>query len=102
MFNAGFRPLVGNGNAFFCVTADVFTLTRNQGGTGFFGANHWIFLETGQVLCVGFTLDDAKGNTHPAEWCAGSDVVFYVSLVAAGKALAGLGQCVCIAAGFVG
>ena len=52
-----------------------------------------------------FALDDAKGNTHPAEWCAGADVVFYVSLVAADKALAGLGQCrfiVCIAAGFVG
>ena len=54
---------------------------------------------------MGFALDDAKGNTHPAEWCAGADVVFHVSLVAADKALAGLGQCrfiVCIAAGFVG
>ena len=49
------------------------------------------------------TLGDAKGNAYPAEWYAGTDVFFYLSLVAADKALAGLGQCrfiLCIVAGF--
>ena len=88
---------------FRCVTADVVTRTRHQGGTGFFDANHWIFQETGQVLRVGFARDDAKGSAHTAEWCAGADVVFCVSLIAADKALVGLGQCgsiVCMVAGF--
>ncbi|EHM55195.1 hypothetical protein HMPREF9080_00892, partial [Cardiobacterium valvarum F0432] len=45
---------------------------------GFSMLNHWIFQETGQLLRVGFALDDAKGNAHTAGWCAGADVVFYV------------------------
>ena len=94
MFNADFRPVVvSNGDVFCYVTADVVTRTQDQGGTGFFDANHWIFQETGQVLRVGFALDDAKGNAHTAEWCAGVDVVFYVSLIATDKALVGLEQC---------
>ena len=51
MFNADFRPVVvSNGDMFCYVTADVVTRTQDQGGTGFFDANHWIFQETGQVL----------------------------------------------------
>ena len=60
---------------------------------GFSMLNHWIFQETGQVLRVGFALDDAKGSAHTAEWCAGADVVFCVSLIATDKALVGLEQC---------
>ena len=72
-------------------TVDVVTCPRNQGGTEFFDANQLIFQETGEVLCMGFALDGAKRNAHTAEWCAGADVIFYVSLIAADKALVGLG-----------
>ena len=85
MFNADFRPVVSNEDVFFGATADVVTGTRNQGRTEFFDANHRIFQETGQVLCMDFALDDAKGNAHTTEWYAGADVIFLRILDSCGQ-----------------